>query len=205
MKFGLLTIATTIAAASLTTAATAQDSVAARKDKMAYVAVDAIGFTMMPVSGVRAAYLINPDLAVEGGYSTGSASIGDFKAVKSIVELKAKYFVSNSFYVDGGFAHESWDVNYPVVAASGSLSTTDLEGSVANNGASLHIGNQWQWSGFTVGCDWVGYFLSLNTTSSFKDNTAVSQENKTAQESDVKTAMGGNSVHLLRLYGGWAF
>ena len=183
----------------------AQESESARKDKKAYVALEAVGFTMMPVNGLRAGYFINPDLIAEASYAMGSASLGDFKADKSLIEVQAKYFFGNSFYVNGGLAHESWTVKYPVDIDVNGATTSTLTGSVGNTGLSLHIGNQWQWSGFTMGCDWAGYFLSLSSSSSFKSDSSVDATNKKKEEDDVKTLVGGNSAHLLRLYAGWAF
>lgn len=176
-----------------------------RAGKTAYVAYDVIGLTLMPVSGARVGYFIDQDFIAEAGFSTGSASIGDYKADKSIVEIKAKKFFGNSFYVDGGLGYESWNVSYPVSINDTSFETRKLKGTVQNTGLEFHVGNQWQWGGFTLGCDWVGYFLSLSTSTSFKGDSSVSAEKKKEEEKDVEKKFAGSSPHVTRLYLGWAF
>jgi hypothetical protein len=176
-----------------------------RAGKKAYVAYDVIGLTLMPVSGARVGYFIDQDLVAEAGFSSGGASIGDFKADKSIIELKAKKFFGNSFYVDGGLGYELWNVNYPVSISDTSSETRKLKGTVQNTGLEFHIGNQWQWDGFTLGCDWLGYFLSLSSSTSFKSDSSVSAQKKEEEEKDVKKTFVGSSAHITRLYLGWAF
>lgn len=183
----------------------AQESEANRKDKTATVAVEAIGFTLMPVSGFRAGYFFSPDLTAEVAYATGGAKVLDFEADKTVIEAKAKYFFGNSFYVDGGLANESWKVKYSVLTSATGTTTESFSGSVSNTGLTLHLGNQWQWSGFTLGCDWVGYFLALSTTSSFGSSGAVDEDDKKDQETSIKNTMGGSSAHLARFYLGWSF
>ena len=200
--FVVLSIA---ALALLPAAAQAQESAANRATKTGYVALEAIGLTLMPGSGLRGGYFITPNIAAEAGFAVGSAKVGDFEASKTVIETKAKWFFANSFYVDGGLTYEAWKAKYPVLASSTGFATETLDGSVNNIGASVHIGNQWQWTGFTLGCDWLGYFASLSTSASFKSDGGVNASDKKSQEDAVKVAMGGNSVHALRLYGGWAF
>jgi hypothetical protein len=184
---------------------TGGESRANRAGKAAYVAYDVIGLTLMPVSGLRAGYFIDPDFVAELGYASGGASIGDFKADKSIVELKAKKFFGNSFYVDAGLGYEMWNVSYPVSISDTSFETRKLKGTVQNTGLEFHVGNQWQWDGFTLGCDWAGYFLSLASSTSFKSDTSVSAQKKEEEEKDVKKTFAGSSAHVTRLYLGWAF
>lgn len=175
-----------------------------RPGKTGYVALEAIGLTLMPVSGFRGGYFISPDLTAELSYASGGATLGDFEAKKTVIEAKAKYFLGNSFYIDGGLAQESWAVTYPVMDAGGSTSS-NLSGSVSNTGLVFHIGNQWQWSGFTLGCDWLGYFASLSSSASFDGSTTVDEADKKKEEDDVKSTMGGGSAHVTRFYLGWSF
>jgi hypothetical protein len=79
---------------------------------------------------------------------------------KSYFDLKFKRFITTSFYVDGGLAAEFWTMTYKVDDVGGSAST-ELSGSATNIGLAVHIGNQWQWGGFSLGCDWAGYFVVL--------------------------------------------
>jgi hypothetical protein len=75
--------------------------------------------------------------------------------------LHFKKFLGNSFYVRAGAdyrmvnfrgTNSSGDVSHPVI--------TQFQGhSLAAEAA---IGNQWQWSWFTLGCDWVGAVLPFS-------------------------------------------
>ena len=56
-----------------------------REGKHAYAAYEVIGLTMMPVSGLRLGYFINPNLVAEVSYLTGSAKIGSFESRKSLM------------------------------------------------------------------------------------------------------------------------
>lgn len=185
-------------------AAAATDSSSNRSNKSAYVAYDAIGLTLMPVAGPRLGYFVSKDFVAEAGFATGDAKLGDFEANKKIIEIKAKKFFGNSFYIDGGLGYETWDVSYSVIADTGS-DTRNLSGSVQNTGIAMHLGNQWQWDGFTMGCDWVGYFMSLNTATSFSSESGVSEERKQEEEDDAKQTFAGSSPHITRFYVGWAF
>lgn len=203
----LVSILSTVILATLThtnVALAAGESEANRGGKTGYVALEPIGLTLLPVSGLRGGYFISPDLTAELSYASGGASLGDFEAKKTLIEIKAKYFIGNSFYVDGGIAQESWKVDYPVSDAAGGTSST-LSGSVNNMGMVFHIGNQWQWSGFTLGCDWAGYFLSLSSKSSFSSSSTADPADKEKEEDDVEATMGTGSAHVTRLYLGWSF
>lgn len=184
--------------------AVGNESASNRSGKTGYAALEVIGFTLMPVSGVRGGYFISPDLVTELSYASGSAGIGDFKVSKTLIELKAKYFFGNSFYVDGGLANESFKINYPVFVSS-SAGDKDLSASVSNLGAVFHIGNQWQWSGFTMGVDWAGYFASLSSKSSFSTDSSVDAADKKKEENDIDTVYGSGSIHAVRYYLGWTF
>ena len=176
-----------------------------REGKHAYAAYEVIGLTMMPVGGLRLGYFINPNLVAEVSYLTGSAKIGSYESKKALMEAKAKYFLGETFYVDGGLAHESWDVKYSVLKSGTLLETSSLSGKVANTGIDLHIGNQWQWDGFTLGCDWAGYFLNLSTSTSYGSGSGLDEEDQKSEEAKVKKSLGGSSAHLLRFYIGWSF
>jgi hypothetical protein len=176
-----------------------------REGKKAYAAYEMIGLTMMPVGGLRLGYFVNPNLVAEVSYLTGGAKIGSFESKKQLMEAKAKYFFGNSFYADGGLAHESWDVKYAVLNSGTSLETSNLSGKVGNTGVDFHVGNQWQWDGFTLGCDWVGYFLNLSTATSYGSAAGLDAADQKSEEDKIKKSLGGSGLHLTRFYIGWAF
>lgn len=185
--------------------AIATENRANRDGKTAYAAFEAIGLTMTPVSGFRAGYYVNPDVATEVSYGSSTTKIGSFESKKSIIEAKGKYFFGDTFYTDGGLTYETFDVKYSVYKNGNIFDAESLKGNVSNTGVNLHIGNQWQWPGFTLGCDWVGYFLSLSSKSKFGNAEGLDAADQKKQEDSIKTAMGGSSLHLARFYLGWAF
>ncbi len=176
-----------------------------RKDKSVTVALD-FGFTMMPTAGIRGEYFATDDNTAVLVIGTGNVELGGFKASKTLIETRFKHFFGTSFYVDGGLGMELWDVTYGVVKEGGSIfDEASLDGTVTNIGAEVHVGNQWQWDGFTLGCDWVGYFFQV--TSSFAPGKAegLDETDRKRQEENVAELLGGSNAHLLRLYLGWSF
>ncbi len=90
----------------------------------------------------------------------------DFGIVKlgsTLTELRLKHWFGNSFYVNGGAGLRSITGEATLEPLTG---TDDIKSSVkaSSFGASLSIGNRWQWEYFSIGCDWVGTFQPLSTT-----------------------------------------
>jgi hypothetical protein len=87
-------------------------------------------------SGARGAYFVRPDVAIEGAFGTASYEIGDMKGDKLLLEAKGKYYMGNSFYVDGGLSFEQW-------SADTLVEFKKVQGTATNVGLSFHLGNQW--------------------------------------------------------------
>lgn len=78
----------------------------------------------------------------------------------SAVYAGLKHFASNSFYVAPAIYSRSQQfVNS--ISFSGGYIIDSSQGKINDVGASVKIGNQWQWKNFTLGCDWVGFSTSL--------------------------------------------
>jgi hypothetical protein len=92
-----------------------------------------------------------------------------------------------------------------VLKSGSTVLTSTLDGKVTNTGIDLHVGNQWQWDGFTMGCDWVGYFLSLSTSASYGSGSDLDAADKKSEEDSLISRLGGSSLHLARFYIGWSF
>lgn len=180
-----------------------------RSGKVGSVSAEVIGWTLTPVHGIRGSYFLSPQMQVELGYATGEAgdsggSSWNYK--KSIYSSKVKYFFGDSFYIDGGLGIETWDLDYSVKTSTDSSSSIKkLSGSVTNTGIEFHIGNQWQWSNFTLGCDWFGYFLSISTSKNFSNDSSVDPTDKKDEEDTLSALMSGSSPHITRFYVGWSF
>lgn len=174
-----------------------------RDGKLGWVAAEAFGLTFFPVQGVRGGYFYNKDFSIGGSFAFGNAEVLDYEFSKTVVEVGAKYFLGNSFYVDGNFGMETFEFDTNSIGVDSSI--VKLSGDSTSMGLSFHIGNQWQWGGFTLGCDWVGYYLALSNSLSLEKSTQLSASTYATLESDAESSFTGNSMHLTRLYLGWAF
>lgn len=125
-----------------------------------------------------------------------------------------KHFVGNSFYYRAGIDH-SIVKHYAIY----SRSTTSINGVVTSQeeasgrfegtmtGATLVIGNQWQWENFTLGCDWVGItqpLVSQISSQSVKNMTYTPDASEKLQ-SDQQSLLKGTLPHLVRFYLGATF
>lgn len=174
-----------------------------RDGKLGWVGAEALGFTFFPVQGIRGGYFLNKDFSIGASYASGTALIGDLEFSKTVFEVGAKYFFGESFYLDGNLAMESFESVASVISTD--FSRPVIEGETSSTGLSFHIGNQWQWDNFTLGCDWVGYYLSLSESVDLEAKGSVSSEEIASTTADVETNLTGNSLHLARFYLGWAF
>ena len=188
---------TTSANAKAGQAKRANNSSENRVEKAGYIALDAIGFSLTPVFGVRGGVFVNSDFLLEANLARGSSGFLVDKAEKTLVEVKAKYFLGNSFYLDAGGAYESWDIDYSTAYIDSSNQFQDVSstGKIVNSGVSFHLGNQWQWSGFTMGCDWIGYFYALSSSSTFDTPGETGVTYFTFDEKNAKSRYEGSSLH----------
>ena len=103
-----------------------------------------------------------------------------------VLEIFYKKFNGNSFYVKPLVFYRNMDID-------------EKEGTdyvFSDFGVGISIGNQWQWSNFTIGCDWVGVNSRLATLD-YKDS-------KNSER--VFFSKGyGFTANLLNLYIGYSF
>lgn len=110
-----------------------------------------------------------------------------------------KQFSGNSFYYKLGLDYTMGKYNYRFDGYR-----AEYEGS--SIGASIAIGNQWQWDSFTIGCDWVGYRTPISTNT--KTNKIVGSIDKDDEKSfndDVKILFKDSNLMLLKFYLGASF
>lgn len=184
-------------------AATSEDN---RHHKVAALFIEPIGFTFTPVKGIRGEFFLGADNMLDASYVvSGKVGFFDWGYEKTVIDVKFKHFLTNTFYVDGGLGIEQYKVTYDV-KQTGSLTTyKTLSGTASNFGGEVHVGNQWQWEGFSLGCDWAGYFFALSKSFSAGSADGVDATDKASQESMLKGIVNAGSAHLVRLYAGWAF
>jgi hypothetical protein len=126
------------------------------------------GPTSALTQGLAAGYFLdrNTILSLEvtnnGSNSHFQGSGYDLEATS--VGLHLKRFVGNSFYLKLGIdqrqVKSKYNWNYSSEFSEAS-EVREFEGQ--STAASFAIGNQWQWSGFTMGCDWFGLVLPISS------------------------------------------
>ncbi len=177
-----------------------------RQGKMLHIVAEA-GLAIAPFAqeGLGVGYYISPDLVVEGSYVAGSSSFAGFEVTTSMLEVRAKYFIGNSFYAIGGLGQRSIGINAELDASSAGGDKVNAKVSTASTGLSLGIGNHWQWSGFTLGCQWIGYFMPLSSSGDTDLDVSGADPKDTKDLQDSIDALAETpSYQALRLYLGWA-
>lgn len=147
-----------------------------------------------------AEYSISRDLHINLNYVSVAANIFHLSESSNLFSINFKYFNGNSFYLTGG-------AGYRQAVKKGlenilfnekdyfTRKTTDL-------GVTAGIGNQWQWSKFTLGADWVGIYQPMSTLSS--DTHAYDYTTKTYTDASDPSYKAGTLL-TSRFYIGLSF
>lgn len=143
---------------------------------------------------LSAGYYLHPYGILTLRYSALNTS-DDHGAYKMrAVTIGYRRFFGNSFnimptiYYKRNTADMYAEGNKPYVVGSNNLVYEDI-------GTGFRVGNEWQWTNFTMGCDWFG----LNLT-----NHRIKLEEK-GLTSDTKAPMKALTMTLLSFYLGYSF
>lgn len=110
----------------------------------------------LPTAGFSVGYFATPNVRLEANYTKGEIDFFDEMSSK-LYAAKVKYFIGNSFYVNVGAAYRQLDLTINEWL----FSDRRLARSIHHVGGEASFGNSWQFSSFTIGCDWAGYFLPV--------------------------------------------
>ena len=179
-------------------------SVDHRVGKKVFVAVEPYGRLPSAGYGARVGYFITPDSLVGVNYSTGRLDLNDAAYESTLFELTYKRFFTNSIYMDAGLASEAVDTRYRVIDAANSFAKVESKAALKRSGVVLHIGNQWQWSNITLGCDWLGHHLPLSRKESFSPSAGGDPSDEARQKREVKKATR-STLQMIRAYVGFSF
>jgi hypothetical protein len=164
---------------------------------------------MMPMHGLRAAYHFSASDMIEASITTGSVVVIQEKYEKNLYELRYKRFLLNSLYIAAGLGIESWAFRDRVLRSYGIIVDPDyttVRGTSQNYGGSVHIGNQWQFDGgFSFGFDWFGWFWPLTSSFTVEENSDVNPYTFESTSNSFRSAVTGDSPHVLRTYLGWTW
>ena len=173
-----------------------------RKDKTWIATGQVFGLGPIPgtvTQGGSFGYFIAPDLIISAEVVSGNSPLilfenTSYRSLKyNSVGIHAKNFVGRSFYVKGGIDVNRFTEDYV------GFTTTNFHGFDSDStSASIVIGNQWQFSHFTLGCDWVGMTLPL--TSNIKSEYASDNFEKASLEDDKTRYLKSSGLQLLRFY-----
>ncbi len=114
---------------------------------------------MIGATGINTGYFLTEDSLL----TLSIASVDRIEILNSSIDSKAqaisigyKYFTSNSFYIHTGLYSKSVNTKDDEYLDPITFDDKRVSYSTSHKGVFLKIGNQWQWSNFTLGCDWVG-------------------------------------------------
>ncbi len=150
--------------------------------------------------GIHIGYFASPRIVVEVDYFSASGKNSDTgeSSEISLATIRTKYFIGDSFFVNGGLGKRTlFQKDLGLIETSSDrrreFQSTSIVGEVA-------IGNRWQWSRFTLGYDWIGYVMPFSQLrSSEKFGPTASEEFKArARVTQEKDSSAGNWL-LLRL------
>lgn len=211
----LLTAIVTLSALTSATKVYAGESEDNRGDKTVMLTAQLAGYGPSAAStmGLNLGYYVNPNavILIEGMKNMYSDDLGqpEFNNIKfdsrdsskgQSYGVHMKLFLGNSFYVRGGVDHREFSYRYND-AANGNSSGFDST-SLALSGA---IGNQWQWTNFTMGCDWIGIVRPISTTFTNEYVTGASQATAQSKFREQRDLVRGREPILLRFYVGASF
>ncbi|MDQ3235626.1 MAG: hypothetical protein M3Q07_27770, partial [Pseudobdellovibrionaceae bacterium] len=163
--------------------------------------------------GVMGSYYLRPDAHLGLKYFRSdeiSDVFDDYRAHSDLLAITVKEFISNSFYMEGGFGVRKKYVhrkNRDLIIEDSTYwvkHTSDY--SRTDAGFLIGIGNQWQWSRFTIGCEWIGAYIPASPTRVNGNKEEIredgSRRNLSLDRSDRNTE---TSVRLLNFHLGMVF
>lgn len=125
-----------------------------------------LGINPFIVGGLTGAFLLDGfNNAEVSFYSSATNAAGTSRLVANTVALNWRHYFGNSFNMRVGAAQRNLRINYKHEGVDG-VKYGGVMAYVSSGGIYTSIGNQWQFGGgFTLGCDWVGFYIPVTQTS----------------------------------------
>jgi hypothetical protein len=128
-----------------------------------------------PVFTSRVGYIVNPKVIINLTYLNLETTSSKYDNSEdehitydsgdgNVIEFGLKYFDTNSFYLKTGLyfrKQTSREKDIDDGAFFQFTSNQNGEGTVHDTGLILALGNQWQWSHFSMGIEWIGASMSV--------------------------------------------
>lgn len=166
----------------------------------------------LPSAGFSLGFFATPDIRLEANYTKGEIDFIDELSSK-LYAARVKFFFGNSFYVNVGAAYRELDLTIDEWL----FSDRRLSRSMHHVGGELSLGNNWQFSSFSIGCDWAGYFLPLRKLKDTRQQSGArrslfgAQSNpendngEFASEDRWERYANGGTWQAVRMNVGWSF
>lgn len=181
-----------------------------RIDKKYNFGVEVLGINSLGLlgSGAHVGYFINRNSMIildASSTSFNSSLFSEYQYTGYTFGAHYKQFVGNSFYFRAGVDQR----NIEMKVKSKYLLTDDYSYrnfEVESTAASFVIGNQWQWSNFTLGCDWYGLTVPFRSSSKSEYLSANADDyDRKRIKDDENEFTKGTKVQGIRFYLGASF
>ena len=160
-----------------------------------------VGFVNGIAKFASAGYHINQDWLIEGYYEKSDTF---FFGTSTARAIRSKNFWSPTLYTNIGVLHRQTSGRnefLDVLTSTFTGKETHYDIAYWDIGPGFSIGNQWQWSAFHVGCDWVGVYWPLYASPAKITKNEDGVITKKTADDDLKPEA---SARLLRLYLGFS-
>jgi hypothetical protein len=198
-----------------------------RKNLKFTATVQPAGFGPIPEfsQGVNLGYSLNPDSILQleltraenqfktpiysnaDGYSSSTSSQRWYSSLKGYsIGIHIKEFIGNSFYLNGGIDYRNLSRDNEYDDQITPAQSFDVGFSGSSIAAAVSLGNQFQYSHFTMGCDWVG--VSMPFSHSVQGESAigpVTDVGLSTRQNDEARYLSMPTIQLLRVYLGASF
>jgi hypothetical protein len=182
-----------------------------RQNKKFSIVAQPIGIYVLPTIGASLGYYYSDRDLIELDFTSGNADFLIFELHSSTITARWKRFFGNSFYANFGLTSRSMGGETKVKSILTTEEDVDVKYSVSSVGLDVGIGNRWQWEYFSLGCDWVGYFMPISKGDVDDDipearrNDPEYQESHRKTREDFKDLGESPNLYLLRFYLGASF
>ena len=157
--------------------------------------------------GAEAGYYLNPKSLIEVGVMKATFEFLGFKSEYLLLTAEYHRFVANSFYYFAGTGFSTLTSRHTgITLASGSFDTYQSTQSSTSLIAQGGIGNRWQFTSLTLGCDWVAYAKPLfQISSSGTYDEAASDEDRAYDKSSFTSQASNGILTNVRFHIGVSF
>lgn len=180
---------------------------AAKRVGKKFTVLGEVGFSIAPdpTAGIAAGYYVDSDLIAEVSYVSGSLMVEDVDLKWEFLEARARWFFQNSHYLNFALSSRLFTFGSSLADDTETMQIP-VDEQMHSYGASLGWGNRWQFDLWTLGCDWVSYFVPLKVSGDSRRSIDGSNSDDLKSYNDV-ISKSGETAHfdILRMHVGVSF